>query len=130
MFFRYCTSCDQPRIQASDKDFLKLRFGGVPVILVFTKFDNLRHTAESGVLNEHLRSDRGLPRVAHALALPEPARSLVQEKGDQKLQSLRSARVDEWKKSSPIDVSTVFVSTKSRGNPHITSKALGFSKSR
>ena len=52
---RYYTSIDHPRIHPSDEQFLNLRFGDVPVILVFTKLDNKSDGIKSDVFQRNLR---------------------------------------------------------------------------
>ena len=103
-------------MQPSDKQFLRLKFGGVPVILVFTKLDRLRSDAKNKVLSKYLRLHRDLPRVEHVSQLAEPARSQIEEEGNQALQSVKLSREGGWKKKAPIEVSALFVTTEPFGH--------------
>ena len=115
LFFRslrYCSSSVQPRIQPSDKEFLKYKFGGVPVILVFTKFDQLRSTIKNDVLSKYIEST-GIKGVEEVSELGEPHKSRVNTEREQRLQEKQREQKQEWMNYAPRETTASFVSSKS-----------------
>jgi hypothetical protein len=125
IWYRYCASTELWRIQASDLKFRGIKFGGVPVILVFTKAETLRSSIRESLLQEYLAQNEDTDHVEDIGDIPEPERAAAREELEIRYQNEKEERVAEWSQQLRIFASSIFVSIKTRGKPtHVENKIL------
>ncbi|CZR67833.1 uncharacterized protein PAC_17732 [Phialocephala subalpina] len=98
----FCSSLENPRITPTDRELLKLDFGEVPLILVFTKLDLLKSNMKKEVLDEILsenpRIEQDSPNVDEISSLP----SSYQPDANARLEALMDRKkneiIEQWEK--------------------------------
>ncbi|KAE8449830.1 hypothetical protein EG329_007307 [Mollisiaceae sp. DMI_Dod_QoI] len=109
----YCVSTDNRRIQGSDRKFKDIDFGGVPVILVFTKADRLKREMKSLAIEEYqVQYECG--DVEDISDIPESDKAHVKAREKELYEEEMLRRSSEWFKEIGVFSDYVFVSGKSR----------------
>ncbi len=113
---------DHPRIQESDRKFAKLEFGGVPIVLVFTKHDSRVSATKMKALGEYNRQNKTHFAIEDVGSMPSDARASIKARAEELLVAFEEALESEWNRKLPNFSSTIFVehpdfSTQGRMHP-------------
>ena len=113
----YCVSVELPRIQGSDKKFARLDFGGVPVVLVFTKHDSLVRSKKAEALAEFNRRHRTRHEMEDLGSLPAVDKEAILERASELQAEWKAQIVEEWERRLPVfRSSAIFVENPSYSN--------------
>jgi hypothetical protein len=104
------------RMQTSDEDFKKIKFGNVPVLLVFTHLDSLRLEAQDEAVREHAlkHNDDRIRDISH---VPKAHWGTVKQREEAIFQKKITMKKNEW--NFPVGTNpftqTLFISNKPEG---------------
>ncbi|KUJ07614.1 uncharacterized protein LY89DRAFT_691686 [Mollisia scopiformis] len=108
----YCVSTDNRRIQGSDRKFKEIDFGGVPVLLVFTKSDRLKREMKSLAIEEYqIQHECDVEDISD---IPNSDKAHVKEREKELYEEEMLRRSSEWFEEIGVFSDYVFVSGKSR----------------
>ena len=111
---RYCWQGKEGnKIQEADDAFMQLDFGGVPVILVFTKLDELRDITYGASFRRYKRNHPNCPSARSTGDLPEEYKREAEDQQQADFVKARDKLWNLWKTrhGSRMDLQKVFVSS-------------------
>ena len=115
--YRYCVSTDLQRVQKVDKKFSNINFGGVPLILVFTKSDKLKRTCEEKAYQQYNQENASNVTIYQFSSLSEEVQNDLSRRTENMLESEKRQRTKEWTKHFPdLFSNTIFVSNTDAGS--------------
>lgn len=91
---------------------MNLDFGGIPVILVLTKLDELRSLVKDEVFQKHVEASNQHRHAEDLADLPEEDRNMIREVQRQALEMAKRDLFAEWDEHQDItiELQKIFVS--------------------
>ena len=98
-------------MQKADKKFAKIDFGGVPIILVFTKSEKLKRTCEEKAIHSYNQEHNSNVTIYQFTSLLDTVQVDLSSRTENLLNSEMEQRKREWGRKFPgLFSDTIFVS--------------------